>query len=29
MCTPILNDGKNIREEKAKEKTEILKELLK
>ena len=28
MCTPILNDGKNIREEKAKEKTEILKELL-
>nr|WP_163238107.1 ATP-binding protein [Clostridium sporogenes] len=29
MCTPILNGGKNIREEKAKEKTEILKELLK
>lgn len=29
MCTPILNDGKNIREEKAKEKTQILKELLK
>ncbi len=28
MCTPILNDGKNIREEKAKEKTQILKELL-
>ena len=29
MCTPILNDGKNIREEKAKEKTEILKEYVK
>ncbi|WP_396134091.1 ATP-binding protein [Clostridium sporogenes] len=28
MCTPILNGGKNIREEKAKEKTKILKELL-
>lgn len=28
MCTPVLNDGKSIRVEKAKEKTRILKELL-
>ena len=28
MCTPVLNDGKSIRVEKAKEKTKKLKELL-
>lgn len=28
MCTPVFNDGKSIRVEKAKEKTQILKELL-
>lgn len=28
MCTPVLNDGKSIRVEKAKEKTKILKNLL-